>query len=193
MANPIAAWRTDHANFARLLNFVERQLLAFHLGEPLDYPLLLAILYYLRDYPDRVHHPREDVAFARLVERDPTLQLPVARRLQEHRVIGAAGEELLKLLQGAVDGALIERSAIEAAAATYLVYYRHHLAAEEQELIPRASQLLTPSDWAAVASAPVADPLFGRDYEARYGELRRLIAADAQQAEKNRNVSVESR
>jgi len=193
MANPITAWRTDHANFARLLNFVERQLLAFHLGELLDYPLLLAILYYLRDYPDRVHHPREDVAFARLVERDPTLQLPVARRLQEHRVIGAAGEELLKLLQGAVDGALIERSAIEAAAATYLVYYRHHLAAEEQELIPRAAQLLTPSDWAAVAAAPVADPLFGQDYEARYSELRRLIAADAQQAEKNRNVSVESR
>src|SRR5262245_47229575 len=136
MANPIAAWRTDHANFARLLNFVERQVLAFHLGEPLDYPLLLAILYYLRDYPDRVHHPREDVAFARLVERDLALQLPVARRLQEHRVIAAAGEELLKLLQGAVDGALIERSAIEAAAATYLVYYRHHLAAEE---IGRAS------------------------------------------------------
>src|SRR5262245_20107122 len=193
MANPIAAWRTDHANFARLLNFVERQVLAFHLGEPLDYPLLLAILYYLRDYPDRVHHPREDVAFARLVERDPALQLPVARRLQEHRVIAAAGEKLLKLLQGAVDGALIERSAIEAAAATYLVYYRHHLAAEEQELIPRAAQLLTPSDWAAVAAAPTGvDPLFGQDYEARYRELRRLIAADAQQAGANGTVSVES-
>src|SRR5215470_13908805 len=193
MANPIAAWRADHANFARLLNFVERQLMAFHLGEPIDYALLLATLYYLRDYPDRVHHPREDVAFARLVERDPGLQLPIARRLQEHRVIAAAGEELLKLLQGAVDDALIDRSAIEAAAATYLVYYRHHLAAEEQELIPRAAELFTPSDWAAVAAAPVADPLFGQDYEARYRELRHLIAAEAQEAEKNRNASMGSR
>ena len=193
MANPIAAWRADHANFARLLNFVERQLMAFHLGEPVDYALLLATLYYLRDYPDRVHHPREDVAFARLVERDPGLQLPIARRLQEHRVIAAAGAELLKLLQGAVDDALIDRSAIEAAAATYLVYYRHHLAAEEQELIPRAAELFTPSDWATVAAAPVADPLFGQDYEARYRELRHLIAAEAQEAEKNRNASVESR
>ena len=193
MANPIAAWRADHANFARLLNFVERQLMAFHLGEPIDYALLLATLYYLRDYPDRVHHPREDVAFARLVERDPGLQLPIARRLQEHRVIAAAGEELLKLLQGAVDDALIDRSAIEASAATYLVYYRHHLAAEEQELIPRAAELFTPSDWATVAAAPVADPLFGQDYEARYRELRRLIAAEAQEAEKNRNASMGSR
>jgi len=133
------------------------------------------------------------VAFARLVERDPGLQLPIARRLQEHRVIAAAGEELLKLLQGAVDDALIDRSAIEAAAATYLVYYRHHLAAEEQELIPRAAELFTPSDWATVAAAPIADPLFGQDYEARYRELRHLIAAEAQEAEKNRNASVESR
>ena len=164
---------------------------AFHLGEPVDYALLLATLYYLRDYPDRVHHPREDAAFARLVERDRALQLPIARRLQEHRVIAAAGEELLKLLQGAVDDALIDRSAIEAAAATYLVYYRHHLAAEEQELIPRAAELFTPSDWAVVATAPVADPLFGQDYEARYRELRRLIAAEAQKAETT--VSLESR
>jgi hypothetical protein len=62
---------------------------------------------------------------------------------------------------------------VEAAAATYLVYYRHHLAAEEQEVIPRAVQLLTRSDWAAVAAVPAgADPLFGEESEARYRELR---------------------
>ena len=93
MANPITAWRADHANFARLLNFVERQLLAFHLGELLDYPLLLAILYYLRDYPDRVHHPREDVAFARLVERDPTLQL-LYDSLESLAASGKAGVDM---------------------------------------------------------------------------------------------------
>lgn len=180
MAKPISTWHADHVNFARLLDVLERQLIAFHAGKPVDYALLLAIVYYLRHYPDRVHHPREDVAFARLVEHDAALQLPVARRLQEHRVIAAAGEELLKLLQGAVDGAFIERSAIEAAAATYLVYYRHHLAAEEREVIPRAAQLLTPGDWAAVAAAAPggSDPLFGQDFEARYRELRRQIALE---------------
>ena len=123
MAEPIAAWHADHVNFARLLNLLERQLIAFHAGEEPDYPVMLASVYYLRHYPDRVHHPREDVAFARLVARDPALQLPIARRLQEHRVIAAAGEELLKLLQGVVEGVLVERSAIETAAATYLEYY----------------------------------------------------------------------
>jgi hemerythrin-like domain-containing protein len=116
------------------------------------------------------------VAFARLVERDPALQLPLARRLQEHRVIAAAGDELLRILQGVVEGALLGRDAVETAATTYLVYYRHHLAAEEQEVIPSAARLLTADDWAAVAAAPVgADPLFGEDFEPRYRELRRQI------------------
>ena len=185
MAEPIAAWHADHVNFVRLLDLLEQQLAAFHAGEQPDYALMLDIVSYLRHYPDRSHHPREDVAFARLVARDPGMQLPLARRLQEHRVIAAAGEELLNLLHDVVEGALIERHTLEAAAATYLVYYRHHLAAEEHEVIPRAAQLLTPGDWAAVAAAPVsADPLFGADCEARYRELRRQIALEARDADR---------
>jgi hemerythrin-like domain-containing protein len=185
MTQPLAAWRFDHANFARLLDLLDAQLAAFHVGERPDYALLLDLVHYLRHYPDRSHHPREDIAFTRLVERDPSMQLPVARRLQEHRVIAAAGETLLALLQGVVEGAVIERAAVEAVAATYLVYYRHHVAAEEREVIPRAAELLTPADWAAVAAAPAApDPLFGDDFEDRYRELRAQIAAEAQDADR---------
>jgi hypothetical protein len=41
MAEPIAASHADHANFARLLNLLERQLITFHAGEQVDYALLL--------------------------------------------------------------------------------------------------------------------------------------------------------
>jgi hemerythrin-like domain-containing protein len=181
MAEPIAIWHADHARFAHLLDLVERELAAFHTGGRPDYALLLDVVHYLRHYPDRFHHPREDVAFARLVERDPVMELPVARRLQEHRVIAAAGAALLGVLEAAAEDALIERSAVEAAAATYLIYYRHHLAAEENQVVPRAGEVLTAEDWAAVAAAapPGADPLFGDNPEARYRELRRQIALEA--------------
>src|SRR5262245_65900488 len=136
MASPIAIWHADHVRFARLLDIVERELARFHLNEQPDYALLLDVVHYLRHFPDRFHHPREDVAFARLVARDPDMALPVARCLQEHRVIAAAGEALLRVLEAAAEDALIERSAVETAAATYLVYYRHHLAAEERHGVP---------------------------------------------------------
>ena len=184
LADPLARWHADHRNFARLLDLVEQQVDAFHAGKRPNYELMRLIVYYLRHYPDRFHHPREDVAFARLVKRDPRLQLQIARRMQEHVVIAAAGEELLNCLDEILAGVVIERSTLEAAAATYLVYYRYHLVSEEQQVIPRAVELLTSDDWAAVAAIPTeSDPLFGTDFDARYSELRRQIARAAKDTE----------
>ena len=174
--NPLVMWHADHRSFARLLDLVEQQVDAFHQGRRADYELMQLIVYYLRHYPDRVHHPREDVAFSRLVKRDPQMQLLVARRMQEHAVIAAAGDQLLNCLNEVMTGGVIERTTLEAAASSYVVYYRHHLSAEELHVMPRAAQLLTAADWAAVAAIPAEpDPLFGTDFDQRYAELRRHI------------------
>lgn len=179
MADPITEWHDEHARFSRLLDLLETQAMAFHAGEEPNYDLMRDVIYYLRHFADRFHHPREDVAFARLAERDPGLRLAVSRLLQEHRVITVAGEELLRRLDDIAADVVVERSAVEAAAVIYLVYYRHHLATEETEIVPRAAELLTPDDWAAVTAAvPTArDPLFGDDVEARYEELSRQLQA----------------
>lgn len=182
MTDPVALWHADHVNFGRLLDLLERQVAAFRAGEPPNYDLMLNIIYYLRHYPDRIHHPQENVAFARLAERDPTMKAQTDRLQQEHLVIAAAGDTLLEHLDEVVAGALKPRSTIEAAAATYLMYYRQHLAVEDKEIIPRAAQFLRIMDWQAVAAAvPAApDPLFGKDIEARYRSLRLQIAREAQ-------------
>src|SRR5690349_6124969 len=99
MINPIAAWHTEHVYFNQLLNLLHKEVDVFHTGERPNYELMLDIVSYLRDYTDRVHHPREDVAFARLAKRCPELQLDLARLAQEHRVVAQAGETLFKALQ----------------------------------------------------------------------------------------------
>ena len=178
MSDTIALWHAEHKHFARLLDLLEQQVVAFHADDGPNYELMLDVVSYLRYYPDRLHHPREDVAFARLAERDPRLKPLVDQLQQEHRVIAAAGTELLAYLQQVVDDVVVERARVEAAAATYLVYYRRHLALEDRDLVPRAEKLLTPQDWAAVVAAVPAgaDPLFGENFEPRYRELRRQIA-----------------
>jgi len=184
LVHPIARWHADHSNFARLLDLVEQQVDAMHEGKRPDYELMRSIVYYLRQYPDRFHHPREDVAFARMAQRDPRLQLEIARRMQEHVVIAATGETLLKFLDDIIAGVVIDGPALEAAAATYLVYYRHHLDAEDRQVIPRAMELLTSEDWRAVAAIPTElDPVFGADVDARYSELRKRIAREPKPAE----------
>lgn len=181
MTDPVATWHAEHRNFARLLELFEREVAVFHAGERPDYELLLDIVAYLRHYPDLAHHPREDVAFERLVRRDPSLATTVARLQQEHRVIAAIGDRLHEMLSEVLDGTFAERTQVEAACATFLVYYRHHIETEERAIMPQAARLLDADDWNAVAEAHATapDPLFGDVVEDRYRELRRKIAAEA--------------
>jgi len=176
-------WHAEHTQFSQLLNLFDAQLRTFREGDQPNYELMHDIVFYLNHYADRFHHPREDVAFERLIAREPALRAKVARLLQEHRVIAAHGAELLeRLAQASGSEAIVPRETLESAAATYLVYYRHHLSTEEREILPRAQKLLSEADWAAVVAAvPVegADPLFGEHPQERFRELRRQIAREA--------------
>jgi hemerythrin-like domain-containing protein len=154
---------------------LEQQVNGFHAGDDPSYELMLDIVDYLRHYADQYHHPREDAAFARLLRRSPELKPQISRLVQEHRVIATAGEDLLSRLREIIVGAVQPKAAVESTAATYLIYYRHHIATEERDLLPRAQALLDAGDWAAVDNAVPggSDPL----HTARYAALRREIAS----------------
>ncbi len=177
----IVHWHAEHANFSRLLDILQKELDAFHHGGEPNYDLMVDIVTYLRHFPDVHHHPREDAAFALLAKRDPSLGVELERLRQEHRVIGAAGEDLLRTLKEVAAGTIVARAVVESVAAMYLVYYRHHIAAEEEEVLPRATRLLSAEDWREVNAAGPAgrDPLFGDKAESGYRELRRHIALEA--------------
>ncbi|MBS0335667.1 MAG: hemerythrin domain-containing protein [Proteobacteria bacterium] len=180
MTDPVAAWHAEHHYFNRLLGLLQKQLDVFHGGERPNYELMLDIVSYLRDYSDASHHPREDVAFMHLEKHCPDLALVLARLNQEHRVIAHAGETLRDLLQGIVDGAIVSRAEVEVAAATYLVYYGNHIAKEEEDVLGRAGESLTASEWEDVKNAvpPAKDPLTAGASQERYQELRRQIALE---------------
>jgi hemerythrin-like domain-containing protein len=181
MSIQVQTWHTEHMYFRRLLGRLQRELDLFAIGERPNYPLMLDILAYLGEFCDRVHHPREDVAFACLARRFPELQLPLARLHQEHRVIAHAGEALRAQIAAIVDGAFVPRAEVEAAAATYLVYYRSHIEHEEREILGRAASALSEQDWEAVrAAAPHQDdPLFGAATHERFRQLRREISLES--------------
>jgi hemerythrin-like domain-containing protein len=153
MAAPVHAWHDEHAYFFKLLDQLRLQVDLFENGERPDYERMLEIIRELRETGDRQHHPREEVAFERLVAREPDLQLRLQRLRQEHRVIAHAGDALAEQLEAVLNGVLVPRTQIEAAAATYLLYYGNHIMKEEEDVLPRAAAALTPADWAAVAAA----------------------------------------
>jgi hemerythrin-like domain-containing protein len=179
MASPVELWHAEHRDFERLLGLVQKEIRVFRDGGTPNYELMRDVVQYLRHFPDRYHHPRENIAFGQLALRDPQLGEVTRQLQQEHRVIGAAGDALLKCLDEIAGDALLPRAALEAAAATYLVYYQQHIDREEADILPIAAKLLTQDDWDAVASARPSgpDPLFGPVAEPRFRELRRQISA----------------
>lgn len=181
MTDPTVTWHTEHAYFAQLLRLLRKELDVLHAGGDPSYELMVDILRYLHEYSDRVHHPAEDIAFARLAQHCPDLKLVLARLQQEHRVIAAAGAELLARIEAAAGGEVVSRQRVETAAATFLVYYESHIAKEESEVLARARAHLTPDDWDAVRKgvASLPDPVFGKEAQERFRELRRQIARES--------------
>ena len=157
-AAPIAAWHTEHICFKQLLYLLQREVDVFHTAERPNYELMYDIVSYLRDYGDLYHHPREDVAFARLAKHCPDMQLALARLEQEHRVIAQAGETLQRHIEAILGGAMVQRAEVEIAAVTYLVCYGNHIAKEEEDVLTRAALHLTPEDWKAVKDAAPGGP-----------------------------------
>lgn len=181
MVDPIKSWHEEHMYFSRLLALLQHEVDVFATTEAPNYPLMLDIIEYLRDYADQYHHPREDAVFSRLVHYLPDRRLPLARLQQEHRVIANAGIALQRLLEEVQSDAVLSRSEVEVAAATYLGYYGNHIAREEEDILPLAAKTLSADDWrAAAAAAPAGDdPLFGSSPQARFRDLRRRISLEA--------------
>ena len=178
MTDLLHLWHGEHAKFARLLDLLEKELSVFHDGGQPDFELMSDIVRYLTEYADAFHHPREDVGFERLKKKDPSMTTRVNRLMQEHRVLGEAGRQLLDRLNAAETEVVMPRGDVEAAAATYLLYYRQHINFEEAEILPRIAQVFTVDDWAAVTAVKShgRDPLFGEHVDDRFNALRRRIA-----------------
>lgn len=181
MTNDIDKLQKEHTDFAKLLDLVEAQIGSFHRGERPDYELMLDIFYYMTHYPDHLHHPKEDLAFARLAERDSSTKSAVQELARQHQLIAESGSRFLDNLNAALAGAVLTRESVEIPGLEYVSFYRNHMKKEERELFPLARTLLRDNDWAkiGVAIESTEDPLFGPQVEERYRTIHKQIARAA--------------
>src|SRR5271157_3345517 len=182
MSDPIASWHAEHANFATLLNLLEGQLDLFHKGESPDYDLMLDIMFYMTHYSDAMHHPREDLALARIMERDLKAAPIVDALALQHVRLKECGSSLVRALEDIVNGSITSRGHVEVPGRAYVTEFRTHMQTEESAILPLAAKVLRARDWAAIDAVirHVDDPLFGAKGEERYAALRRQIAREAQ-------------
>lgn len=176
MAGVIDLWQHEHGNYGRLLDLLDKEFIVFHGGGSPDYGLMLEVLHYMTDYPDRLHHAQEDLAYDKVAQREARL-IPVVKELiEQHRVIINSGTKLVAGLDAVINETMMPRAAIEIQAQTYVGYLRNHMRLEEAELFPA---LLEHSDClpTMMSSTDRADPLFGTQTIDRYKAIRKSLDA----------------
>lgn len=178
MKNRIEKLRKEHVNFRKLLDLLEVELRLFSQGQPPDYKLMTDILHYMLHYPDLFHHPKEDVIFSRLIERDSSVAKSVEELARQHHVIADSGARLHESLECVITGVIMPRQAIETPGLLYVTYYRDHMDNEESDLFLSADKILQDDDWEKInAEMPLhQDPIFGKIVEEPYHTLYRHIA-----------------
>lgn len=179
MPDAIAIIRDEHRSFAAVLQGLtwlvteirERRL------QP-DFELFAAMLAYIRAFPEKLHHPKEDAyVYARLRQRHPGIA-PVLDELEaEH----ARGREFIVELADALyryrrDGEPAF-AAFDAAATAYADFHWAHMRKEEDLVLPIAETALTADDWKAIDAAFASndDPLVGIEATRESRELFRRI------------------
>lgn len=147
-----------------------------------DFTLLRAMLFYVDEFPERLHHPKEtELLFPRVREHCPELR-PVLDRLdREHQEGELAIRELGHALLAFEVLGESRREACERAVQRYVSFYLEHMAVEETEILPAARQHLDDADWAALDAAFGAnrDPLTGHEPDAEFVPLFRRILNEA--------------
>lgn len=173
----------EHQALAAMLRSMSLMVAQAHReGEAPDFGVLRAMLFYVDEFPERLHHPKEsELLFPRVRERCPELAATLDRLDNDH----ARGESSIRelehtLLAYEVLGAS-RRQAFTDALERYIDGYLSHMGAEETEVLPAAVKHLTEADWAALdlAFAANRDPMTGHEADDVFKPLFRKIVMTA--------------
>ena len=158
--------RDEHVSLITMLRSM-RQLVAQGPGDdsPQFFDVLRGMLFYIDEFPERQHHPKEsNLLFPRVLQVAPHLTDLVAQLERDHVSGEAAVRELQHLLLAWELLGESRRPAFEVQCMQYVAFLKEHIRLEETVILPEAEKSLSAADWKALDSAfeQNRDPLSGR-------------------------------
>ena len=177
MATIMSRLRDEHANVEKLLKVAEHQADAMARGETPDYDLLEDIVEYFLAYPEAFHHPLEDLIYERLAAVRPDQREAIGDLSREHARLTESTHEFANLLRLIEQDGAVSQHDFTQMVRQFVHTQRAHMEKEEKEFFPAAEEALASADWNAldIRAEGQADPVFGRETEARFMALRDRI------------------
>jgi hemerythrin-like domain-containing protein len=184
MKNAITILRNEHRSISAVLSGLkELGRMAHEATERPDFKVVRAMLRYIDEYPERLHHPKEDQhLFARLLARLPSAK-PLIDALQAEHVEGARlVRELERALLFLEDQWPAGTREFRELVDQYARFHWDHMRKEEEKVLPLAELHLSQADWEAIDAAfagngdPIAD-LREQDFQVLFSRITSLAPA----------------
>lgn len=158
--------REEHSALAAMLRSLQ---LMVERGPKQDvenfFSVLRAMLFYVDEFPERLHHPKEtELLFPKVALLSQHAAEAVKKLDRDHARGEAAVRELQHLLLAWELVGETRRGAFEGACLRYVSFYLDHMQLEETVILPEAERWLSAEEWQQLddAFASNRDPLFGR-------------------------------
>jgi hemerythrin-like domain-containing protein len=172
------ALRAEHRHIATVMQLFADQLKAIESGELVDTHVVYEIMDYMVSWPDRYHHPREDLIYGRVTELDATAADEVDSLQRDHDSTATRGREVLQDIEhwreGEISGAAVVKSG-----RAYIDHMYEHMNIEEKVVFPHIESVLTIQDWRELAEddqiQAVADPVFGPRVQREFRNMTRKM------------------
>lgn len=176
--------RSEHRHMASVMELFKAQLDAIEQGELVDTHVIYEIMDYLVRWPDRFHHPREDLIYGRVAEIDSEAADNVDSLQREHDAMAKQSRAVLVDIEHWREGDLDGQALIKSGRG-YIDRLYTHMNSEEQVVFPQIEAVLTATDWRELEIddqlRPVSDPVFGgrvdREFRNMARKLRRNLRA----------------
>ncbi|MEH6548973.1 MAG: hemerythrin domain-containing protein [Pseudomonadales bacterium] len=144
----VQALHSEHIYMSNLLDALEEQTTVMVDGGDVDINLILDIVHYMKSFPDRFHHPREDIMYEVLARRENSIRALLLNLRGEHPKLEVLAEDVVDIIE---DVRLLPTSMKKQRAKElcdeYTAMLRHHMDQEEAGVFPIAAEVLTQRDW----------------------------------------------
>lgn len=177
--NVIRLIQQEHINLTSVIHCMQQFVRALGQdGTPADLKVMRAMLLYVIDYPERVHHPKEEEhLFARLRQRSRDVDSTLDELTRQH----VRGTTLTRELEHALARYEFQGApalpALRLLVEEYGKFFFEHMRLEEDVVLPAALRHLTEADWIVIdlAFSANGDPLTGAPIQNNYTRLYQLI------------------
>ncbi len=147
MTSLIDDLEADHARFRRYIVWFNEEIGKLAAGGKPDYLLLNLLSTYFAEYPDELHHKKEDIVYTHLADKVRNRRIKLHNLQEQHLEISKRANRFAEIVRLIINDEELPIGEIVEEAASYRDILAAHMSGEEEALFAPARKLLSENDW----------------------------------------------